>query len=216
MTNSQNKVEIIFVNGPPRSGKDTVGALLVQHSPRVVRTMKFAKELKDRVHLAYKLFNSNGGGPIPTEIFDAVKDQPQEFFFGKTPREVYIAFSEDFMKPTHGEGIFGRMLLQNLKRGIEQEAAHLPENKRTEFIVITDSGFRCEAEPIIEHFGAENCRLLQLQREGCSFDNDSRNYIHLEDLGIVSHYIVNPENDIPGLLATLKETLADVFLSIVR
>jgi len=214
-TSPSSNVKIVLVNGPPRSGKDTVGAIIVKESPRIVRCCKFATELKDRVHAAYRLFDKRTRKPIVTEALESVKDHPQPFFLGKTPREIYIAFSEVFMKPLHGKDIFGRLLLGRLQYELECEGG-LPPEKRTEVIVITDSGFRKEVEMLSAHFGVHNCRLIQVHRHGCDFSGDSRGYLDVSDIGMEVHEVVNPEGDLSGLLTNLRPAIGDLLLGIVK
>ncbi len=85
--------KIILVNGPPRSGKDTIGQLLCQRLPLVLD--KFARKLKEAAHALY------GMPELPHDHFEACKDTPLEQFFGKSPRQVYIAVSETYFKPLH-------------------------------------------------------------------------------------------------------------------
>lgn len=153
-------MKILFLNGPPRSGKDTVGAQLRMRFPGC-ETAKFAGELKDAVHRAFGL-------QVPTDHFESRKDQPCDEFFGRTPREVYIAYSERFLKPLYGPGIFGRMLVETLK-GMEASGVRL--------VAVTDSGFREEAEEVLRVF--PEALLIRLHRDGTSFMGDSRSYIQL-------------------------------------
>ena len=51
-------------------------------------------------------------------------------------------------------------------------------------MVVSDSGFDYEAEPVVRHFGAEHTFLVRLYRSGCDFKGDSRGYISLSHLGV--------------------------------
>lgn len=211
MTTSR-KVKIVFVNGPPRSGKDTIGMVIAKESPRVVRVCKFATELKERVHAAYRLFDKRTRKPIAAEALESIKDHPQPFFMGRTPREVWIAFSEAFMKPLHGKDVFGRLLLSRLQYELACEDG-LSAEKQTEAIVITDSGFQEEAAVIVRHFGADSCRLIRVHRHGHDFAGDSRDYVNL---AIETHDVDNPEGDPKGLLENLRPAIGDLLLGIVK
>ena len=103
--------KIILLNGPPRCGKDYAGNLLTGPGARVA---KFAHVLKERTHAAYSILHR--GQPAPHDWFETTKDEPCGEFLGRTPREAYIAFSEQFMKPLHGVDIFGRLLLAELAK----------------------------------------------------------------------------------------------------
>ena len=172
--------KIILVNGPPRAGKDTA----YEAVPNSVRT-KFAQAVKEGTHRCFGLDLHLYG----MDYFEDCKDEPHEFFFGKTPREAYIAYSEMFMKPFTGDKqVFGKLLA----RWIEDIY-----DKWTDFnlpilpFIVTDSGFRDEAVALVEAFGADNIKLIRVHRKGCNFDNDSRDYISLADLGVEEEDIVN-------------------------
>lgn len=166
---------IVFFNGPPRAGKDTAGSVLFDRTT-TVHIDKFARMLKESCHAAYGVRLRHK--PAPHDYFESNKDTPQSVFFGKTPRQIYIAFSETYMKPTHGQDVFGKMLLEDLRY------------KSHRFIAITDSGFVKEADVLINHYGAANCVLVRLSRDGCDYSNDSRSHIALP--GVSTFDIHNP------------------------
>ena len=68
-----------------------------------------------------------------------------------------------------GKDIFGKVLVNRLCT---------PEPLPA-IAVISDTGFEAECKPIIEYATPERCVLIQLQREGCTFEGDSRSYIDL-------------------------------------
>jgi hypothetical protein len=126
--------------------------------------MKFAEPVKQAVHQLYAV-------PYSCEYYEKEfgnvwKDTPQPEFFGKTPRELYISISEDFAKKHSGNSVFGRILA----RRIEMDKSH-------NVFLISDSGFVEEALPLALKFGAENILIVELDRPGCSFEGDSRQYI---------------------------------------
>lgn len=170
---------VVFINGPPGSGKDT----LAQHlraKLRGLQVVKFAGHLKRATHFAHCLFDvADDPG-----AFEASKDRPLPEFFGVPPRLAYIAFSERYMKPLHGKDVFGRILV----REMDQLARRILG--LTGF-AISDSGFAEEAQPVIARFGAANCLLIRVHAEarGCTFEGDSRAYIELPN--VVSHDLEN-------------------------
>jgi len=174
--------KIILVNGPPRAGKDTAQEA-VANSVRC----KFALAVKEGAHAAFGLDPRE----YPMDVFEAVKDEPNTLFFGKSPREAYIAYSEMFMKPFTGDKqVFGKLLIRWIENILEvwdkDDLPNLP-------FIVTDSGFRPEAMALVEAFGAENIKLIRVHREGCNFDNDSRSYIHLADLGVEEEDVHNDD-----------------------
>lgn len=162
--------KIILLNGPPRSGKDTVGRMLVRmlahNGEALAFAYKFATELKDMTH---RLFATHTADP---EAFESVKDRPSDKFMGLSPRKAYIAVSERLMKPMLGDEIFGRLLADRLQTdwGFTQRPIYFP---------ITDSGFESEARVLVDRFGAGNVLLVRIHRPGTSFDGDSRSYINV-------------------------------------
>lgn len=176
--------KIIFLNGPPRSGKDTIASYL-QGKYNNVYLGKMANHLKRMAHTSVGLYNLLPDG------LESVKDEPlSELPFnpitGKhyTPRELYIHIAERFLKPCFGEAYFGKMLLKE----ILCSAAHLTPNP---LWVISDSGFREEAEPLIELFGKENSFIFHLYRPGTDFSKDSRSYWRHE--GVMALRVDNDE-----------------------
>lgn len=196
--------KVVFVNGPPRSGKDTVGQLI--KTDRKGRDLgptcleKFAHAVKravhDRLGLKQAEHDPRPGRPLPADYYEQRKDEVgiPGFPDGKSPRDMYIEFSEDIAKPAHGDDVFGQFLLGRLVRKIGDN----------EMVVITDSGFRPEAECIVEHYGAENCLLIRLERDGSSFEGDSRDYIELADLGVTEVDLSNDYETQPELLEALR------------
>lgn len=192
-------MKIIFLNGPPSSGKDTAGQI-IENLVAGAKQTKFAKELKLRTHAAYGLFGPDGG-PLPHDYFEKVKDIHNEKFLGLTPRRAYIHMSETYFKPVHGNGIFGRLVLPEL---IEFDSQGCPA------VAITDSGFLCEARPVIHQFGQENCYLVNLVRRGTSFNGDSRDWLCAMDMGLAqsqSFILFNHGRDTDELVGEVHKLL---------
>jgi hypothetical protein len=164
---------LIFVNGPPRSGKDYAGVVLAQREDLGLTNMaKLSAILKERTHALYMLFDQ-GGKPLRHDFFEHTKDDPLPEFYGISPREAYIAVSERWMKPTHGQGVLGEWLVAKLRK----HEAHMRARWTH---IITDSGFTEEAAALVEAYGKDNCSLVRITREGYDFSSDSRSYIELD------------------------------------
>ena len=164
-------MKVIFLNGPPRAGKDTIGHGLVSYLNNdddrfSAEIFKFAKALKDCVHVGLGLSG------VPTDHFENVKDTPLKELNWQTPRQCYIRMSENWLKPEFGREVFGNSLRNTIR---------LAED-RCDVAVVTDSGFGYEAEPIINHYGPENCFLIRVKRQGCDFSGDSRSFIELPQI----------------------------------
>jgi len=154
--------KVIFINGPPRSGKDTLGNRFSSQFGTTV--VKMAETLKKSVYADFGLPLD-----LPIEFFDSVKDIPLPIFDGLSFREACIEKSEERTKPWRGPKWFGQKLVSKIRRSSSKAFA------------ITDSGFAAEAEPVMEAVGADNCLLLRIHAEerGVSFAGDSRSYIQL-------------------------------------
>jgi hypothetical protein len=159
----------IVLNGPPGSGKDFAAKLLVpfinQEYPWVqARHMKFAKPLKEAVHKLLAIPHS------PEEMEGDKKDEKTRLFYGMSPREAYIAMSEDFAKKHFGTDVFGRLAVRQM-----QFAAN------TNCAVFSDGGFVEELLPVIDFVGIKHFLIIEISasRNGkvLTFANDSRDYV---------------------------------------
>ena len=191
--------QVIFLNGPPRCGKDTIAAMKGNHG-----TTKFAQPIRD----AAKTFFKNSLSLELTDVnYDEWKEKEIIKGSGVTLRQWMINWSEKFMKPTFGEDIFGKLASEKIERLLHQH----------DVVFITDSGFLQEAERVIEHFNSSSVPfspqfiLLRIFREGCTFKNDSRSYIdvpnNILDLDIKNDQTIN------HLHATVKIKLREIQLN---
>jgi hypothetical protein len=145
---------IILLNGPPKCGKDTIGNLLTLMLPSV-ELIKFAEPLR--------VFIKTTLGICDSEL-EATKDDFNPLF-DMTIRQAMIAYSENFLKPTFGDSMLGRIAAQKIIQ------------LRADVVVVTDSGFAGEARELVNEFGPAAVILVHLHREGTSFDGDSRSHI---------------------------------------
>ena len=150
---------LILLNGPPRSGKDTVANMLCSMLPETSH-WKLSGELKARTHAVY------GVDRRDPEEFERTKDQPSLLFLGLSPRQAYIEMHERYLKPVHGPRILGELLLKNIMRSFPLE--------ETENIVVSDAGDVEQCMPLVEAWRPKNTILVHLNREGCTWDNRVR------------------------------------------
>lgn len=186
------KTKILLFNGPPGSGKDTAVTVLRELGGIDMHMEKFARSVKEGCHGLFNLVNDEGK-VLPHDTFEAVKNKPRAEFMGMTPREAYIWYSEDVMKPKFGKDIFGSLTVKRLA-----------DQNVTGLVGITDSGFAEEAGRVIQRYGAHNTILVRLHREGHDFTGDSRSYLSLD---IESHDVVN-SGDPWEYCTALQDTLA--------
>jgi len=156
--------KIILLNGPAKSGKDTIGGQLQFESPAHYALGKFAQPIRLWIQSTLR---------ITPLMLEREKDSPQELLSNMTIREAMIAYSEKFIKPLFGVDWFGKRLRHEFVG---------PTNAKIG--VVTDSGFATEAQVLIDWFGAKNVFLVRLHREGTSFEGDSRGYISFLDQGV--------------------------------
>ncbi len=164
--------KVIIFNGPPNSGKDTAATRTVNYlNGRMVNGAffrpahyKFADPIKAAVHQLLGIPQSCAH--FEKEFGNEWKNEPQKEMFGRTPRESYIAISEDFAKKLYGESVFGRVL-----------ARRFSLDKQSNIAVVSDGGFLDELVPVVLKFGARNVLHVRVTRPGHTFVGDSRTYI---------------------------------------
>lgn len=162
-------MKVVLINGPKRSGKNTLATMIAKQTSNV-EIIGFSHHLKRFVHAIYL---GAKGWKMDPDVFDAVKEVPQEILSGFTWRQMYIHYSEKVIKPMHGAEWFGRQFM----RAAYATGAYA--------ILVPDSGFREEAENVVRAVGPENVLLIRLHRDGCVYDaTDSRGYIRLDDIGV--------------------------------
>ena len=181
-------IKVIFLNGPPRSGKDTVASFLEEHLGAT--HLKFSTPLKNAAHALFGLDCS-------PEHDNSVKDDTLWDFMYQTPRQVYIDLSEKYAKVRYHKEFLGQILLRRILT--------LTARGEKKLFVISDSGFAEEALTIANKLGAENCLLVRIYREGYTFKNDSRSYITLHGVDTVS--LMNDGN-LVSLEMTAKTTIS--------
>lgn len=181
-------MKFILLNGPPRSGKDTLAHMLKDHIGADRATvMQFSEPLKRAVHAMY-------GMPLdtPAKVFDDVKHIPQDALSGKIPREEYVVWWNRICEQ-YGEEHFGRVLLT--KAGLSGK----------DYIIISDCGRRGEPMPLIRAVGPENVLLVQLYLGGTDFGEDGRDYVDLRDLDVLVWHAWNLRDDLNYMFeGTLK------------
>lgn len=147
--------KIILLNGAPQSGKDTLAHYL-------------EKELKAK-HLKYAANVREVAGIIHPKVNfwdETIKDIALECLSFQTPREVLIKI--------------GMSLRTGLDKNVWVES--LAEKIEAEYwgktvAVISDCGFQNEVDVMIQRFGEQNVLLVQVYRDGYTFENDCRNYV---------------------------------------
>lgn len=165
-----NKKVSIILNGPPGSGKDTIGDMLQDALHDIIYNDRMLKQYDyERVTINQfkeKLFELtmaiySVGYETFFELYNdrKLKETPSHLFNGLSPRQAMIHVSENVIKPSFGQNYFGEAAAKILENGIN---------------IFTDGGFDDELIPIKEK---SFVYVIHLYRDGHTFKNDSRNYI---------------------------------------
>lgn len=180
-------------NGPPRSGKDLATSFCCEYFNGTHALMKTAliKLTADFLRITVEDFLEHYDDKCDDNTYEQsacvwIKDLPMYQMPGGciSKRDALIHVSENVIKPSFGNDIFGKLAADNLPEGL---------------VFFSDGGFPDEVQPIVDKVGIENILIVHIKRDGCTFEGDSRDYINIEGVKTV---IV--END------TLGKFLADV------
>lgn len=165
----QQPHQVIFINGPRKSGKDTAVKFAI-HEFVNIRHKKFAGPMKRALKEFFGMSDALYKDLEHAESGE-LKLTPLPDLFGMTWVEAMIWFSEDVMKPKFGQDVFGKLLAKEMKQATSARLT-----------MISDCRFVQEVGVVVTAFGARNCHVFQLFREGYSFDGDSGGYLAFEDL----------------------------------
>lgn len=163
---------IVFINGPPSSGKTTAARFL---SSRLKNCAEFESSMCLRGALRWMLAIPYGSDPFSPQN----KDLPMQELNGLTPRQAMIKLAQDYMKPLFGDDVFGHVVVRHMAGAIWSNA------------IVSGLGFDLEALVIVKAFKGYQIECLKLYKEGCSFDNDSRDYLDCLGLGIREFTVIN-------------------------
>lgn len=171
---------VIGLNGPAGSGKDAIAAYLGQQYSTV------HMEIKELLfEAAIRISGMSRAVWFAMYNDREYKESPNPYLMvnGKnvTMREFMIHVSEKVMKPMFGNDVFGKALVQKLKKVPTQD-----NNGHPTVVVLSDGGFVDEGVPVIDHVEAENYFLIRLHRideKGIEFGfgEDSRRYIYASE-----------------------------------
>lgn len=205
-------MKVVLFNAPPRAGKDTasdLGADLVEREEidGLLHSLqfKFASPLFSAVQGLFGLDTATW-----VKLYNDHKDEPSDHLMGMSPREAMIWMSEDVAKPKFGRNFFGRIASKQIGRHVSK----WPYSELVDDLAIfySDCGFSEEVVEVVQSVGADDCFLVRIERPGCTYVSDSRNYINPEEVGIADDNFFIVENS--GSLDDLESRLEDI-LSII-
>lgn len=181
---------LIFLNGKPRSGKDAAGEMItgifggtkVKMTEPIDAAFQSLFDLEDWQFMMLR--EELKETPLPIGDID----------HGYSLRDFYIKFSEEFLKPLLGQGIFGHLASRRISELLADGN-----------VVITDCGFNCEVEAIMNQIDIEGHNVwgVLIEREGTEWD--SREVI---DFGRFDIPFVTIDND--GSMQDLESQIIDI------
>lgn len=157
-------IDVICLNGPPRSGKDFIGQMIYSSKPIGCHILKFAKPIEE---IAKQMLGYSD------ELFQHYREKSKDKNLPDlnfTMRELMIDISENLMKPRFGQAHFGELAGMRVKEEL---------NIISETMVFTDTGFQSEFDALQKSLDPKHYQLhlVNIVRNGKNFDNDSREYI---------------------------------------
>lgn len=181
---------IIFVNGVKRSGKDTIGDILLWSHGAAIH--KAAEPLYEAIRETFSLTEGHW-----SHIYNNHKEEPCKELWGMSPRQAMIWYSEDVIKPKFGQRFFGVQLAERIK----QDGCDLA--------VVTDSGMIEEVIGCMENTEDYEHFLINVIRDGTSREGDSREVIHPDDVDIPldNHAYIENNGTVEELETLLDEQM---------
>ena len=192
-TSVSNKTVVIF-NAPPCAGKD-VSADYMHSYFQSGQRLSFKEALYEDTAKYFDIdvndlieYHENRSlKEIPSELFPKHKKHSlKQYFFALlfvigavfnirylmslgyySSREALIHVSEDIMKPKYGQDYYGRKFLEKVESSPER------------YVFAADGGFNSEIVPLLE--AGYNVYIVHLERNGVTFDNDSRKLLTEDD-----------------------------------
>ena len=182
-------MKIILINGPSRSGKDTVQSFIPAYKEKLSYPLK---------HGVMGMVEP-GGAAERMYYYEEHKEEPFRKFAGRpiSYRQAQIDLFQA-MACIWGDAWLGELLVDRIK------GAGLHINEYCNGMVsVSDSGRRGECVPIVEAFGPDNVLLLQISRPNITW-SDNRSHVDLSDLGVRCVAISNDGSIDDLKLKTLK------------
>lgn len=191
--NKVNKTVVIF-NAPPSSGKDVAVDFMLNYfntglkasfkDALYIDTAKYFNiDVKDLIEYhSDRELKERASEMFPKYEEHSLKQRALSFLYGVgslfgvcslmslgyySSREALIHVSENVVKPTQGNDFYGRKLVETIQASSER------------YVFTPDGGFKDEATPLLE--AGYNVYIVQLERNGATFDNDSRKLLTEDD-----------------------------------
>jgi hypothetical protein len=201
-TFSTDRGVVFILNGPSKSGKNMLTDW-ANEKLKAVYPFSFAAPLK-RI-CAHIIWGAEHVGFDQLALLEQNKDKEgYGCLEAVTPRDILIALSEDVIKPLCGQEYFGRVAMMRLVYLIEKHGA--------ECFIASDGGFAVELDPIIRFFGSGNVFVINLCREGCTYESDSRGYLTPEQFSSPPSFLTLHNNGTPE---EVRESFSDLITKVM-
>lgn len=173
---------VLILNGPPRSGKDTLSSMLQKGD--MFQRMISASFKAPLQQIAASVLGMSYDNFM--QRYESMKDKPCPNGIPGTVRDLMIRISEEWVKPAFGKRYFGDLALNYC---LHDDILHMPSARKPSVYsvkiegvtaVFTDGGFGEEVIPFVEFLGAENVHIVRITRPGYDFSEDSRRYLSAE------------------------------------
>lgn len=190
----------IFLNGPARSGKDTIKDELRKFFKRFEPRDPFFKvTASDMLQVGCASLYSIDWDEWSRRYNSSMKDSPWDKLFGLSQREAMISIAETHLKPLHGNDVMSKILINRLK------------SVTGEYVFLLDIGFQEEYDYYLEELGIDNCVLVHVEKDGKTYDGDSRSHVtprgertfKIRNNGSISDLISTIEAS--GLIGVIRE-----------
>lgn len=157
---------IVAFNGPPQSGKDTLAEMLADKMDKSGVTLPVRMESLSLPLRQVAYVMTGWVGPTDGENYERFKTTRFQQFGGASGRQLMIDVSEKFLKPTYGIEVMANLLIAR------------NSNVGPAVLLIRDSGFQIEVDPLIRWVGEDNLYVVNVFRDDTSFEGDSREWVY--------------------------------------
>lgn len=152
--------KVIIFNGAPECGKDIAATAVAEYLQDILQKATHCEFKGQLIRLTKMIFGISDQQWDEWYTRDG-KEIPRAELGGRSARGALIFVSEVVMKPNLGLGYFGEFAAKY----------------EGDILVFSDGGFVSELQPMIDIHGFENIAVVRVRRDGCSFANDSRDYL---------------------------------------